>query len=118
MSLIKCTFDRCLTLDDGEIIVLKFDNEQEFNRTRVSFFAERSKYYETMKKSGLPCKSVNVSQITRPKQNYWALELSTDSDNVLWFATAVIKTKGGDKRPLDLNTSAEEVDRYNKLKGE
>jgi hypothetical protein len=113
---VSVLFDKVLTLDEGEIITLKFDSLKEMLCKKTMLFREKRKYEARM--SNVPSfKSFFIGQTVKEKEGVYIIRLSTNGTSLDWLTNAVIKSKEGEVVPLELDIPAVTEDRLKKLQG-
>lgn len=113
---VSALFDKVLTLNEGEVITLKFDSLKDMLSKKTMLFREKRKYEARMK--NVPSfKSFFIGQTVKDKEGIYILRLSTNGTSLDWLTNAVIKRKEGEIVPLELDIPAVNEDRMKKLQG-
>jgi hypothetical protein len=114
MSAIRHLFDKVLTLQEGETIILTFENAKDLMSKKVMLFREKKKYEESLKNVA-NFKSFFIGQEINKKTGIFKLKLSTNGTNLDWVTSAMLKQKGGECKPLELEIPDVEAERIKKL---
>lgn len=112
---IGLVFDKLLTLENDEVIVLPFSTEAEMKSKKVMFFREKKKYEERMKNAP-NFKVFFIGQEVNKAKGTFNLKLSTNGCNLDWFTNAVIQKKGEEAKALDSILETSEEKRIKELK--
>lgn len=96
MKEIDKLFDRALSLQLGEEIILSFSTKAERNSIRTMLYRERSKFAKI-----LPQKAESVRIKSSDEEDYFLLIISHQT-KYEWWETAKIKTPAGEIVPANL----------------
>jgi ABC-type multidrug transport system ATPase subunit len=113
VSAIKLLFDRVLLLDEGETIILNFKTEKDLRSKKVMLFREKTKYEKAL--NGASFKAIFIGQKVDKVKGVFELKLSTNGTDLDWLSDAIVKRRGGETKPLDLEVEGAETVRIKKL---
>jgi len=110
-ALIKQLFDKILTLETGETIILEFLSENDMKSKRAQLFKEKAAYERSCK---IVAKGICIRQHINRLNDVYQLKLSCSGTSTDWLLNAVIE-KGGERKDLGLRDMKED-ERIMKLK--
>lgn len=108
-------FDRVLTLEEGESIILKFKNAKDLKSKKTMLFREKYRYEQKMKDVA-SFKAFFIGQRLIESKGIYELKLSTNGTSLDWLTQAMLEQKGGETKPLDLKITTGETERLERLK--